>query len=103
MFEDPPKIAATDECAQRACLRIAEVTVMHSVTTSATGLTATVMGRGSRLAGAFSWRVVASTSISSLDIAAIGGLVYITRLKVWWARRVCSGGSGGDIATCPVE
>jgi hypothetical protein len=31
-------MAATDECAQRACLRIAEVTVMHSVTTNATGL-----------------------------------------------------------------
>lgn len=34
-------MADTDECAQRACLRIAEVTVMHSVITSATGSTAT--------------------------------------------------------------
>ena len=33
-------MAETDECAQRACLRMAEVTVMHSVVTSATGLRA---------------------------------------------------------------
>lgn len=32
-----------DECAQRACLRIALVTVMHSVTTNATGSIATVI------------------------------------------------------------
>lgn len=48
LFEELPSIAATEECAQRACFRIADVTVMHSVTTRATGLTATVMGRGSR-------------------------------------------------------
>lgn len=33
----PPKMADTEDWAQRACLRMAEVTVMHSVTTSATG------------------------------------------------------------------
>jgi hypothetical protein len=95
-------MAATDECAQRACLRIAEVTVMHSVTTNATGLTATVMGRGSRLAGAFSWRVAASTSICSLDIAAICRARLYSAIKAMRARRVrrCD---GGDIATCPVE
>lgn len=37
----PPSIADTDECCQRACFRMAEVTVMHSVTTRATGSTAT--------------------------------------------------------------
>ena len=33
----PPKIADTDECAHRACFRIADVTVIHSVVTRATG------------------------------------------------------------------
>lgn len=33
-------MAETDECAQRACLRMAEVTVIHSVVTRATGSTA---------------------------------------------------------------
>lgn len=42
-------MAATEECAHRACFRIADVTVIHSVTTSATGLTATVIARGSKL------------------------------------------------------
>jgi hypothetical protein len=50
LFEELPRIAATDECAHRACLRIADVTVIHSVTTRATGLTATVMGRSIKLA-----------------------------------------------------
>ena len=36
-------MADTDECAHRACLRMADVTVMHSVTTSETGSTATRM------------------------------------------------------------
>jgi hypothetical protein len=40
----PPSMADMDECAQRACFRIAEVTVMHSVMTSATGSTAIVIG-----------------------------------------------------------
>ena len=33
-------MAATDECAQRACFRMADVTVIHSVVTKATGSTA---------------------------------------------------------------
>jgi hypothetical protein len=37
-------MADMDECAQRACFRMAEVTVMHSVMTSATGSTAIVIG-----------------------------------------------------------
>jgi hypothetical protein len=36
-----PRIADTDECAHRACLRMADVTVMHSVVIKATGSTAT--------------------------------------------------------------
>ena len=41
-YEDgvPPRIAATEECAHLACLRMAEVTVMHSVVIKATGSTA---------------------------------------------------------------
>ena len=37
-------MAETDECAHLACLRMAEVTVMHSVMTRATGSIATVIG-----------------------------------------------------------
>lgn len=40
-LELPPRIEDTDECAQRACLRMAEVTVIHSVVIRATGSTAT--------------------------------------------------------------
>jgi hypothetical protein len=39
-------MAETEEWAQRVCFRIAEVTVMHSVTTRATGFTATEIGGG---------------------------------------------------------
>jgi hypothetical protein len=41
-----PRIEDIDECAQRACFRMADVTVIHSVTTRATGsiATATVFG-----------------------------------------------------------
>lgn len=64
-------MADTDECAQRACFRIADVTVMHSVTTSATGLTATVMGRALKL-HLVAWRVDATISSLSLpDMAAV--------------------------------
>lgn len=42
--ELPPRIAETEECAQRACLRMADVTVMHSVVIRATGSTATEIG-----------------------------------------------------------
>lgn len=40
---EDPRIDDMLECAHRACLRIADVTVMHSVTTSDTGSMATVM------------------------------------------------------------
>lgn len=40
-LELPPRIAETEECAHRACLRIADVTVIHSVVIRATGSTAT--------------------------------------------------------------
>lgn len=41
----PPRIAETELCAHRACLRIAEVTVIHSLTTKPTGSTAIDVGR----------------------------------------------------------
>ena len=41
MLEEP-RIEDMEECAHRVCFRIALVTVMHSVTTSATGSIATV-------------------------------------------------------------
>lgn len=44
-FGLPPRIEETDEPAHRACLRIAEVTVMHSDMTKGTGSTATATGR----------------------------------------------------------
>ena len=62
LFEEPPRMAATDEWAHRACLRMADVTVMHSVTTSATGLTATGMRRGSA-------RVIASWIDSDSELS----------------------------------
>jgi hypothetical protein len=40
----PPRIAETEECAQRACLRMADVTVIHSVVIRETGSTATEIG-----------------------------------------------------------
>lgn len=40
----PPRIAETELCAHRACFRIADVTVMHSVVMRATGSTATETG-----------------------------------------------------------
>jgi hypothetical protein len=43
-FEPPPRIAETEEWAQRACFRIADVTVMHSVTTRLTASIAMVIG-----------------------------------------------------------
>lgn len=77
LLEELPSIAATEECAQRACLRIADVTVMHSVTTSATGFTATVTGRGAR-AEISSWSVdAACSSLSLLDMASEG--LYVGR------------------------
>ena len=43
---DAPSIEDIEECAHRVCLRIALVTVMHSVTTKATGSIATPIVRG---------------------------------------------------------
>jgi hypothetical protein len=40
-LELPPRIADTEECAHRACFRMADVTVIHSVVINATGSTAT--------------------------------------------------------------
>jgi len=49
VFADvPPRMADTEECAHRACFLIADVTVIHSAVTSATGLTATDISRGGR-------------------------------------------------------
>jgi hypothetical protein len=79
LFDELPRIAATEECAHRACLRMADVTVIHSVTTRATGFTATVMGRGFELA-VVSWSVDAAlSSLPSLDMLA----------KICYQRRVC--------------
>lgn len=101
LFDDPPRIAATEECAQRACFRMAEVTVIHSVTTSATGFTATVMGRGSRVAGALWLRVAASTSLPSLDMVALYVFSIVWRDKGAVGANVYVGVVGWDIATCP--
>jgi hypothetical protein len=82
LFEELPRIAATEECAQRACFRIADVTVIHSVTTRATGLTATVMGWGSGPA-IVSWSVDATlSSLPVLDMAP----------GEWWYDCVCDRG-----------
>jgi hypothetical protein len=79
LFEELPRMAATDECAHRACLRIADVTVIHSVTTRDTGFTATVTARGLKLT-ADSWSVDAAlSSLPSLDMAA----------KRWYQGCVC--------------
>jgi hypothetical protein len=52
---------------------MADVTVIHSVTTRATGLTATVMGRGSRLAIVSCSVEAALSSLSVLDMVAVVG------------------------------
>jgi hypothetical protein len=96
---EAPRIAVTDECAQRVCLRIADVTVMHSVTTSATGLTATEMGRpccalgpASRL-GVVSWCVAGdAASLPAVDI--IGERVEL-RVVVEF-RFICFGRRGAS-------
>jgi hypothetical protein len=90
LFEELPRMAATEECAHRACLRMADVTVIHSVTTRATGLTATVMGRRVRLA-AVSCRVEATlSSLPSLDMAATRWWLKCVCDKVWGAANVSS-------------
>jgi len=42
-IELPPSIEETDECAQLACFRMADVTVIHSVRISAIGSTAILL------------------------------------------------------------
>lgn len=46
----PPRIDETDECAQLACLRMADITVMTSVVMSATASTAITVLRGAMIA-----------------------------------------------------
>lgn len=90
-------MAATDEWAHRACLRMADVTVMHSVTTSATGLTATVMGLGPRLATVSCSVDAALSSLSTLDMAGArqsrasacgrGNGLWCSGRDGWWQQR----------------
>jgi hypothetical protein len=61
---EEPRIEEMELWAQRACLRIAEVTVMHSVTTSATGSIATVIGLE---------RLGIGRSMSAMVAVAVGG------------------------------
>lgn len=75
-------MAETEECAQRACFRIAEVTVIHSVITRATGLTATDMGRGSKLAAASGRVSVETLSVSPLDILKPNFVLVKSRFEV---------------------
>jgi hypothetical protein len=79
LFDELPRIAATEECAHRACFRMADVTVMHSVTTRATGLTATVMARSATLAVTSCSVEPALSSLLVLDMAA----------GAWYQEGVC--------------
>ena len=54
-------MAATEDCAHRACFRIAEVTVMHSVVIRATGSTATDIRAGG----------AAGTGDNGIDLAGV--------------------------------
>jgi hypothetical protein len=91
-------MAATEECAHRACLRMADVTVIHSVTTRATGLTATVIGRGARLAVVSCNVEAASSSCPSLDMVAESGIKGAYATTKYGAQRTCryGGGDGRD-------
>lgn len=100
-------MAETDECAHRACLRMADVTVIHSVTTSATGLTATEIGRGSTRASASCSVSGAVSSLAVLDILEGGGIRESGASEVWFARwsggRVADGGGADRMSTCPIQ
>lgn len=103
LLEELPSMAATEECAQRACFRIADVTVMHSVTTRATGLTATVIGRGSR-STIVSWSVDATwSSPSVLDMAREGCGVRVCMRQKCGARRRVFMVEGSWTAVCLVQ
>jgi hypothetical protein len=67
---EEPRIEEMELWAQRACLRIAEVTVMHSVTTSATGSIATVTGLERRGIG-----------------RSMSAMVAVVKLEEWYRRR----------------
>jgi len=71
----PPKIADMEDCAQRGCFRMADVTVTHSVTTNATGSTATVIALEAR-----SWWKEGAVSCTIL--AAIGDVLCAARVAV---------------------
>ena len=77
---DPPRIAETLECAQRACLRMAEVTVMHSVVTSATGSIA----MATRGLAKLKLRDVTASSVMNTILAAV------KRVMVLRCREHCS-------------
>lgn len=100
-MDELPRIAATEECAHRACLRMADVTVIHSVTTRATGFTATVMGRGVKMA-VVSCRVEAAmSSLPSVDmVTAMWSRRYVCDKEVWGAgeRVVLVVGTGATIS-----
>lgn len=70
-----PSMDDMDECAHRACLRMADVTVIHSVTTNATGSTATETA-AVRLAG--------STSESSILLDRLSlSLNIVVSTSIW--------------------
>lgn len=74
-------MADTEEWAHRACLRMAEVTVMHSVMTNATGSMARVSGR--RVAGELSSSDMMECRrsfyiMSSYDTATILGTIDLS-------------------------
>lgn len=97
----PPRIADTEDCAHRAFLRIAEVTVIHSEMTRATGSIATEMGLGPPgTVGSGSPVGPAVTgltfSVSGEAIAGErGGVGGVVDSGAFELRRSCGGG-GGD-------
>jgi hypothetical protein len=68
----PLRIAETEECAHLACLRMADVTVMHSVMTSATGSTAMVIGVCLVSIGMAAW---GAKSILSLELVMMDDIL----------------------------
>ena len=100
IVEEPPNIAETEECAQRACLRIAEVTVMHSVVINAIGSTAMAtlvvccavpelpLGTDSQLREVL-WRIPEGVKpeppcILNVPPKSIGSWSEAAMLKLWW-------------------
>jgi hypothetical protein len=85
---EEPRIEEMELWAQRACLRIAEVTVMHSVTTSATGSIATVTGLERRGIGRSMSAMVAVAVVEERLWQERSTLLYVYRYVYVWARRV---------------